>query len=47
MVRTTLSLVIILSILDFLLPDFLNQAIVGDSMTGQSFKKLSSLYLSS
>jgi len=46
MVRTTLSLVIVLSILDFLLPDFLNQAIVGDSMTGQSFEILSKLYLS-
>ena len=43
--RTMLLLGIILSGLDFLLPDFLNRAIVGDSIAGQALEMLRSLRL--
>lgn len=43
--RTLLLLVIILSGFDFLLPDFLNRAIVGDSMAGQALDMLKGLRL--
>jgi uncharacterized membrane protein required for colicin V production len=43
--RTVLSLGIILSGLDFLLPDFLNRAILGDSMAGQALETLKGLCL--
>ena len=43
--RTMLLLGIILSGLDFLLPDFLNRAIVGDSIAGQALDMLRGLRL--
>jgi len=43
--RTILSLGIILLALDFLLPDFLNRAIVGDSVVGQAIEMLRRLRL--
>ena len=44
--RTMLFLGIILSGFDFLLPDFLNRAIVGDSIAGQAIDMLRGLRLS-
>jgi len=43
--RAILSLGIILLGFDFLLPDFLNRAIVGNSMTGQALEMLRGLRL--
>jgi len=43
--RTMLFLGIILSGFDFLLPDFLNRAIVGDSIAGQAINMLGGLRL--
>jgi hypothetical protein len=43
--RVMLSLGIILSGFDFLLPDFLNRSIVGDSMAGQALEMLKRLRL--
>jgi uncharacterized membrane protein YfcA len=45
LLRTMLALGIILLGLDFLLPDFLNRAIVGDSMAGQALEMLRGLRL--
>ena len=43
MLRAMLTLGIILSVFDFLLPDFLSQAIVSDSMAGQALEMLKAL----
>jgi len=43
MVRSLLSLIIALSVFDFLLPDFLNRAIAGNSIVGQTFEMLRGL----
>ena len=44
-VRALLLVTIILLAFDFLLPNFLNKAVVGDSVTGQVFKMLKDLHL--
>ena len=43
MLRAMLTLGIFLSVFDFLLPDFLSQAIVSDSMAGQALEMLKAL----
>ena len=45
MLRAMLTLGIFLSVFDFLLPDFLSQAIVSDSMAGQALEMLRGLRL--
>ena len=44
-VRALLLVIIILLGFDFFLPDFLNNAIVGDSVTGQAMEMLKNLHL--
>jgi hypothetical protein len=43
--RALLLVTIILLGFDFFLPDFLNKAVVGDSVTGQVLKMLKDLHL--
>jgi Na+/phosphate symporter len=45
MVRALLLVTIILLGFDFFLPDFLNKAVVGDSVTGRALQMLKELYL--